>query len=171
MVGGNVCHEWLIEVHASSVNSIAYRLRSGEMKGLLTVRFPRLPGYDVSPIATDGDENGTVQCGERVTAFLDSVRGGACADFAVCGGDVAAKFPDGMHTEHAAAIPSAGTTALQSLRNHGGIQFGQRERIKGASGGVGTFAIQIAKAHDFCVTAIVSGENRKFCLSLGANQF
>jgi NADPH:quinone reductase-like Zn-dependent oxidoreductase len=163
--------ELLIEVRASSVNPIDYRLRSGEMKGLLPGGFPRIPGYDVAGIVAEGDESGTFKAGDRVMAFLDSVRGGACADFAVCSADVAAKLPDSMPFVNAAAIPLAGTTALQSLRDHGGIQPGHRVLVNGASGGVGAFAIQIAKSYDCYVAAVASSENRKFCLSLGADQF
>ncbi len=164
-------HEVLIEVRASSVNPIDYRLRSGEMKGLLPGGFPRIPGYDVAGVVVEADQKGTFEVGDRVMAFLDSVRGGACADFAVCSAEVAAKLPDEMPFEHAAAIPLAGTTALQSLRDHGGMQPGQRVLINGASGGVGTFAIQIAKAYDCHVDAVASGANRKFCLSLGSDHF
>ncbi len=163
--------ELLIEVHASSVNPIDYRLRSGEMKCILPGGFPRVPGYDVAGIVAEGDESGLFKAGDRVMAFLDSLRGGACADFAVCGADVAAKLPDKMPFEHAAAIPLAGTTALQSLRDHGGIRPGHRVLINGASGGVGAFAIQIAKSYDCHVDAVASDKNRKFCLSLGADQF
>jgi NADPH:quinone reductase-like Zn-dependent oxidoreductase len=163
--------ELLIEVHASSVNPIDYRVRSGEIKGLLPGGFPRIPGYDVAGIVAEGDQSGLFKSGDRVMAFMDSMRGGACADFAVCGADVAAKLPHSMPFEHAAAIPLAGTTALQSLRDHGGIQHGQRVLINGASGGVGAFAIQIAKSYGCNVDAVASGENQKFCLSLGADRF
>ena len=164
-------HEVLIEVRASSVNPIDYRLRSGEMKGLLPGGFPRIPGYDVAGVIVEADEDGRFNTGDRVMASLDSVRGGACADFAVCSAKVAAKLPDGMPFEHAAAIPLAGTTALQSLRDHGGIQSGQRVLINGASGGVGAYAIQIAKSYDCHVDAVASGANREFCLSLGSDHF
>jgi NADPH:quinone reductase-like Zn-dependent oxidoreductase len=163
--------ELLIEVHAASVNPIDYRLRSGEMKRLLPGGFPRIPGYDVAGIVAEGDQTGLFQPGDRVMAFLDSLHGGACADFAVCGADFAAKIPDNMPFEHAAAMPLAGTTALQSLRDHGHIQPGHRVLINGASGGVGAFAIQIAKSYSCFVGAVASEANRKFCLSLGADQF
>ncbi|WP_372894431.1 NAD(P)-dependent alcohol dehydrogenase [Stieleria sp.] len=163
--------ELLIEVRASSVNPIDYRMRSGEMKGLLPGGFPRIPGYDVAGVIIESDERGPLHVGDRVMAFLDSVVGGACADFAVCSSDVAAKLPDSMSFEHAAAIPLAGTTALQSLRDHGKIKSGHRVLINGASGGVGAFAIQIAKSYGCHVDAVASGENREFCLSLGADHF
>ncbi|MGB7327327.1 MAG: NAD(P)-dependent alcohol dehydrogenase [Rubripirellula sp.] len=161
----------LIAVQASSVNPIDYRLRSGEMKGLLPFGFPRVPGYDVAGTVVDCASDAPFQVGDRVMAFLDHARGGACAEFAVCAIDVAAKLPDSMPFEEAAAIPLAGTTALQSLRDHGKIVSGKRVLINGASGGVGAFAVQIAKAYGTHVTAVASGDNEAFCMDLGADRF
>jgi NADPH2:quinone reductase len=161
----------LIDVRASSVNPIDYRLRSGQMKGLLPGGFPRIPGYDVAGIVAECAADAPFQVGDRVMAFLDCLRGGACAEFAACAVSVTAKLPDDMSLSQAAAIPLAGTTALQSLRDHGRMQSGQRILINGASGGVGMFAVQIAKAFHCHVDAVASGENRDFCLELGADHF
>ncbi len=161
----------LIEVHASSVNPIDYRLRSGEMKGLLPGGFPRVPGYDVAGIVADCADDAPFRIGDRVMAFLTTARGGACADYAVCAVDAAAKLPDDMSFELAAAMPLAGTTALQSLRDHGRMEPGDRVLVNGASGGVGMFAVQIAKAFGCHCDAVASGDNRDFCMSLGADHF
>ncbi len=161
----------MIAVHASSVNPIDYRLRRGEMKGILLGGFPRVPGYDVAGVIVDSAGDGRFAMGDRVLAFLDSTYGGACAEFAVCAVDSAAKIPDSMSMEEAAAIPLAGTTALQSLRDHGAIKPGERVLINGASGGVGSFAVQIAKAYDCFVGAVASADNEAFCRSLGADVF
>ncbi|EMI43817.1 NAD(P)-dependent alcohol dehydrogenase [Rhodopirellula sp. SWK7] len=161
----------LIEVHASSVNPIDYRLRSGEMKGLLPGGFPRVPGYDVAGIVADCADDAPFRIGDRVMAFLTTARGGACADYAVCAVDAAAKLPDDMSFELAAAMPLAGTTALQSLRDHGRMEPDDRVLVNGASGGVGMFAVQIAKAYGCHCDAVASGDNRDFCMSLGADHF
>jgi NADPH2:quinone reductase len=161
----------MIEVWASSVNPIDYRLRSGEMKGLLPFGFPRIPGYDVAGVIADCASDSPFQVGDRVMAFLDSARGGACAEFAVCAVDSVAKIPASLPIDIAAAMPLAGTTALQSLRDHGKMETGDRVLVNGASGGVGMFAVQIAKANDCHVDAVASGPNREFCLSLGADHF
>ncbi|MFG0262229.1 MAG: NAD(P)-dependent alcohol dehydrogenase, partial [Novipirellula sp. JB048] len=156
-----------IEVHASSVNPIDYRMRRGEMRALLWGGFPRVPGYDVAGIVADCADDAPFSKGDRVIAFLDQARGGACADQAICAVDVAAKIPASMSYEEGAAIPLAGTTAMQSLRDHGHIAAGMRVLINGASGGVGMFAIQIAKAYGCHVDAVASGANEAFCRSLG----
>lgn len=161
----------LIEVHASSVNPIDYRFRRGDMKGLIPFGFPRIPGYDVAGLVVDTDSDCDFKNGDRVMAFLDHTRGGALADYAVCAVKCAAKIPDTMSMEDAAAIPLAGSTALQSLRDHGKIKRGQSVLINGASGGVGMFAIQIAKSYGCHIDAVASGHNHEFCLSLGADHF
>jgi len=161
----------MIEVLASSVNPIDYRFRRGDMKGLIPFGFPRVPGYDVAGIVVETDRESSFAVGDRVMAFLDHTRGGALADFAVCGDSVAARIPDSMSLPEAAAIPLAGTTALQSLRDHGKIKSGQSVLINGASGGVGMFAVQIAKSYGCHVDAIASSHNREFCLSIGADHF
>ncbi|MEO9595143.1 NAD(P)-dependent alcohol dehydrogenase [Rhodopirellula bahusiensis] len=161
----------LIDVRASSVNPIDYRMRRGEMKGLLPGGFPRIPGYDVSGVIADCAADGPFSVGDRVVAFLDSMRGGASADYAVAAVDVTAAIPDSMSYNEAAAIPLAGTTALQSLRDHGEIAEGKRVLINGASGGVGMFAVQIAKSYNCHVDAVASGDNEDFCRSLGADHF
>lgn len=161
----------MIAVHASSVNPIDYRLRRGEMKVILLGGFPRIPGYDVAGVIVDSGGDGRFSIGDRVMAFLDSTYGGACAEFAVCAVDAVAKIPDSMSMEEAAAVPLAATTALQSLRDHGKIKPGERVLINGASGGVGAFALQIAKAYDCFVGAVASGDNEAFCGSLGADEF
>lgn len=163
--------EVLIEVRASSVNPIDYRLRSGEMKLILPGGFPRVPGYDVAGVVVDCPAEAPFSPGDRVMAFLDHKRGGAFAEFATCGPDVVARIPDDMPFGEAAAIPLAGTTALQSLRDHGKLQPGQQVLINGASGGVGLFAVQIAKSFGCHVDAVASGDNEKFCRSLGADHF
>lgn len=161
----------LIEVVASSVNPIDYRLRRGDMKWIIPFGFPRVPGYDVAGFVVETDSGSGFAEGDRVMAFLDHARGGALADYAVCAVASAAKIPDSMPMEEAAAIPLAGSTALQSLRNHAKLKRGQNVLINGASGGVGMFAVQLAKAYGCHVDAVASAKNREFCMSLGADHF
>ncbi|NNJ27446.1 NAD(P)-dependent alcohol dehydrogenase [Alienimonas chondri] len=163
--------EVLIRVAAASVNPIDYRLRKGEMKWLLPGGFPRIPGYDVAGTVVSAGERTTFQEGDRVVAFLDHLYGGASAELAVCSASSMTKIADAMPFDEAAAIPLAGSTALQSLRDHGELQAGERALINGASGGVGAFAVQIAAAYGAIVTAVASAENEQFVRDLGAAEF
>lgn len=161
----------LLKVHAAGVNPIDYRIRRGDIKWLLLGRFPRIPGYDVSGVVVQEQSNGRFAVGDRVFAFLDNKYGGGYAEYAACGSDCVAKMPASMSFEEAAAIPLAGTTAMQCLRDHGSIARGESVLINGASGGVGAFAIQIAKTYGTEVTAVASGSNEEFVRSMGADAF
>lgn len=125
--------------------------------------------------ALGGDFAGTVQAvGDDVTDFRpgDDVFGGkmgAFAEFLVVRQAVVHK-PDGISFEEAATLPTAGITALQALRDHGGLQPGENVLINGASGGVGIFAIQIAKAFGATVTAVCSTPNVDQASRLGADE-
>lgn len=161
----------VIRVHAAGVNPIDARLRSGEAKYLLPGGFPRVPGYDVAGQIVDAAGDTGVQVGDRVLAFLDKLYGGGYAEYAKSSVAGVAKIPDAMSYEEAAAIPLAGSTALQGLRDKGRIKSGNRVLINGASGGVGAFAVQIAKAYGAVVTGVASGEHREFVLELGADDY
>lgn len=161
----------LIRVMATSVNPIDWRLRQGSMKQLLRGHFPRIPGYDVAGYVIEAGGDITLKRGDRVLAFMDSMYGGAYAQYAACGMNAVTLIPEELTFEEAAAMPLAGSTALQSLRDHGHIRQGSRVLINGASGGVGGFAIQIAKHDGAHVTAVSSGINEAYVKSLGADDF
>lgn len=161
----------LIRVMATSVNPIDWRLRSGQSRYLLSGNFPRVPGYDVAGYVVNPGGDITLNRGDRVMAFLDSMYGGAYAQYATCGINAATLIPDDLSFEEAAAMPLAGSTALQSLRDHGHIKEGSRVLINGASGGVGSFAIQIAKHDGAHVTAVSSEINESYAKALGADEF
>lgn len=163
--------EILIRVEAAGVNPIDARLRSGEMKGLLPGGFPRIPGYDVAGIVESPGSNSQFAAGDRVLAYLDHLYGGGYAEFAVCTHTSAVKLPDDLPFEQAAALPLAGSTALQSLRDEGRLNSGDRVLVNGATGGVGAFAVQIAKAYGAQVVAVASGKHEEFARSLGADDF
>ena len=165
-------HQVLVKVHVASVNaldwrpftmpSIPIRLMSG---GLSKPKDPSV-GVDVA---------GQVEAvGSKVTAFqpgdfVFGVAPGAFAEY-VCNSE--SKFalkPANVSFEEAAAVPVAAFTALQGLRDKGQIQPGQKVLIDGASGGVGTFAVQIAKAFGAEVTAVCSTRNLDMVRSIGAD--
>jgi NADPH:quinone reductase-like Zn-dependent oxidoreductase len=165
-------HQVLVKVQAASVNALDYR------------RFEKLSllGRLVDKVVIKGinkilgtDVAGTVEAvGSGVTQFKpgDEVFGIAPGSFAeyVCNG--ASKFalkPAHVSFEAAAAVPVAAFTALQGLRDKGRIQAGQKVLIDGASGGVGVFAVQIAKSYGAEVTAVCSTRNLEMARSMGAD--
>ena len=169
-------NEVLIKVHAASLNALDWRMMRASpffirfMQGLFKPTSGRV-GADVS---------GTVEAiGSNVTAFQpgDEVFGetlknnhyGSCAEYICAEEKYIARKPKGVSFEAAAAIPIAGITVYQGLRDHGRIQPGQKVLINGASGGVGTFAVQIAKAMDAEVTAVCSTGKIDMVRSLGAD--
>jgi NADPH:quinone reductase-like Zn-dependent oxidoreductase len=163
--------EVLIHVRAASVNPLDWHFMRGEpwfirlMTGLRKPKDERL-GVDVA---------GMVEAaGRNVTQFKagDEVFGGCRGAFAerVCAKeDELALKPDNLSFEQAAAVQVAAITALQGLRDKGQIQPGHKVLIDGASGGVGTFAVQIAKSYGAEVTAVCSTRNLQTARSIGAD--
>ena len=162
--------ELLVRVHATSLNYAELGLRRGEMKAFSFWRLPLTLGFDLA-----GE---VVACGPRVTAFSpgDRVygaighRGGANADYACVKQSRVTLAPAALALEKLAAVPVAGLTALQALRGIANLQRGQRVLINGASGGVGAFAVQLAKRFGGTVTGVCSGAKRDFVEGLGASE-
>jgi NADPH:quinone reductase-like Zn-dependent oxidoreductase len=160
--------EVLIEVQAAALNPLDWRL----MRGLL----PNLPGAGSRAMRIGRDVAGrVVALGADVTGLRpgDPVFGGcrgSLAEYACAAAAKLAPIPAGVTFERAASIPVAGLTALQGLRDKGRIRPGQTVLINGASGGVGTFAVQIAKAFDTRVTGVCSGGNLDLVRSIGADR-
>jgi NADPH:quinone reductase-like Zn-dependent oxidoreductase len=156
----------LIRVHASSVNPVDL-FPTTTVGYLMGGRKPQVLGTDYA---------GVVEAvGKTVTDFQpgDQVFGGgrgAFAEYKVApvGGSLA-RLPAGVSFEHAGTVAVAATTALQALRDHGGVQRGQKVLINGASGGVGTFAVQIARALGAEVTAVCGTRNVEKVRSIGAD--
>ena len=162
-------NEVLVKIHAASVNPAdgIYRGGARVVTGLRKPKVTRL-GTDFA---------GTVEAvGKDVTKFKagDEVFGGRNGAFAeyVCVREnrAIALKPANMTFEQAASVPIAATTALQGLRDKGKIQPGQKVLVNGASGGVGTFAVQIAKSYGADVTGVCSTRNLEMARSIGADQ-
>ena len=164
-------NEVLIKVRAASVNPLDWKLMKG---GPFILRL--LLGLGKSKIKRPGvDVAGQVEAvGRNVTRFKpsDEVFGvcrGACAQYGCVIEDKLALKPANLSFADAAAVPVAAITALQGLRDKGRIQPGQKVLVNGASGGVGTFAVQIAKSFGAEVTAVCSTRNVDTARSLGAD--
>jgi chloroplastic oxoene reductase len=160
-------------VEATSVNPIDWKRASGALRLLMPARLPLVPGYDVAAtVLALGPGVAGFAPGDRVHARLSDSRGGASAELAVAGLDVLAPLPPGMSMAEAAAIPLAGMTALQGLRDAGALPLsgagGRRVLVVGASGGVGHLAVQLAAGAGAEVTGVCSGRNAAWVRSLGA---
>ncbi|MEH2181515.1 NAD(P)-dependent alcohol dehydrogenase [Nostoc sp.] len=160
----------LVKVRASSVNPVDWKIRKGMLSLLTGSKFPKILGFDVA-----GD---VVEVGSQVTHFKPgnaiygstSFPGGGYAEFVAIPENLAVLKPTNLSYEEAAAVPLAALTALQALRDGGNIQTGQNVLINGAAGGVGSFAVQIAKAFGAVVTGVSSTKNLDLVKSLGADR-
>jgi NADPH:quinone reductase-like Zn-dependent oxidoreductase len=161
----------LVRVHAAGLNAGDIFSMKGSPWGIRMVLGLRKPKNHIP----GGDVAGTVEAiGQNVTRFKpgDEVFGainGSCAEYACAGEDKLALKPTNLTLEQAATVPTAALTALKGLRNMREVQPGQKVLINGASGGVGTFAVQIAKAFGAEVTGVCSTRNMDMVHSIGAD--
>jgi NADPH:quinone reductase-like Zn-dependent oxidoreductase len=160
----------LVRVRAASVNPADWHAMRGSpwfarpMFGLLKPK-QRTPGVDLAGVVEAVGENVThLRPGDEVFG----ARSGSLAEL-VCGGKHFVPKPAALSFEQAGAIAIAGCTALQALRDKGDLQAGQRVLVNGAAGGVGTFAVQIAKSMGAHVTGVCSTRNVDLVRSLGAD--
>lgn len=161
----------LVKVHAAGVNPVDWKIRSGHPKIPVLMKLPQIPGSDLSgEVVQVGRSITQFKIGDAVYGTLSPFSGGACAEYAALPEKNAALKPRTLSFEEAAAVPIAGLTALQSLRDLGGIKPGDRLLINGASGGVGHFAVQIAKVYGTEVTGVTGGRNLDFVKELGADR-
>lgn len=160
----------LVKVAASSVNPVDWKLRQAQSLFYRPVSFPSIPGADLAgEVVEVGARVTGFKPGDRIFAMANVGTGAASAEYAVVEEQAAARAPANLPLTEAAAIPLAGLTALQSLRDLGGIAAGQRVLIVGAAGGVGHFAVQIAKSYGVHVTAVCSSQHADMVRGLGAD--
>ena len=162
--------ELLVRVRASSVNPVDWKIRQGHLQLLTGFNFPKIVGSDISGVVVEvGRDVTKFQPGDEVYTSLNPLTGGACAEYCAITESVVAIKPQNITHAEAAAVPIAGLTALQALRDLGEIQAGNKVLINGASGGVGIFAVQVAKAMNAEVTGVCSAKNQDFVKGLGAD--
>lgn len=160
--------EVLVRIHASAVNPVDYKLRNGSLKMISGKKFPRILGCDISGIVEQAPKKSLYRPGDKVFAML-SIKGGGYAEFVAIKDDKLCLIPENISMTEAAAVPLASLTALQAFKKQGGINSGDKLLINGASGGVGTFAIQIGKADGASVTGVCSNKNMEFVKNMGAD--
>ena len=167
-------NEVLVHVHAAGVNPGDWAIMSGLpyiARPVYGLRKPKnaVRGTDVAgTVEAVGPGVRRLQPGDEVFGLCSGL-GGAFAEYASVSEDALALKPTNLSFEQAAAVPTAGLVALQALRDHGGVRAGQKVLINGASGGIGTFAVQIAKALGAEVTGVCSTRNVDLVRSIGAD--
>ncbi|OED32072.1 NADPH:quinone reductase [Planococcus maritimus] len=164
-------HQVLVEVHATSINPIDWKLREGYLKEMLPWEFPIILGWDVAGVVKEvGDEVRHYHPGDRVFARPATTRQGTYAEFVPVDENLLARMPESMSFEEGAAIPLTGLTAWQCLVETGQIKKGDKVLIHAGAGGVGSMAIQIANSIGCYVATTASDKNDELVTSLGANR-
>jgi NADPH:quinone reductase-like Zn-dependent oxidoreductase len=160
----------LVQIHAAGVNLLDSKLRNGEFKLILPYRVPFVLGHDVAGVVVRvGESVKRFKPGDEVYARPSDHRVGTFAEFiAVQENDLALK-PKNLTMEEAASIPLVGLTAWQALVERGQLAAGQKVFIQAGSGGVGTFAIQLAKHLGATVATTTSTSNVDMVRALGAD--
>lgn len=162
--------EVLIEIYAASVNLLDSKIKSGEFKLILPYKMPLVLGHDVAGIITKvGSKVKNFKIGDEVYARAADFQIGTFAEFiSINEKDIALK-PKNLTMEEAASIPLVGLTAWQALVEKSNVQKGQKVFIQAGSGGVGTFAIQLAKYLGATVATTASEKSFDLLKSLGAD--
>ncbi len=163
--------EVLIQVKAASVNPLDFKIRSGQLKSVMSVRFPFILGQDCAGVVTAvGSRVSKFEVGDEVYTRPPQESMGTLAEFVAVKESALAKKPENISFEEAAGIPLVGLTSWQVLVNRAKIKKGQKVFIAAGSGGVGSFAIQLAKSFGAYVIANTSTKNVAFVKNLGADE-
>ncbi|WP_329093919.1 NADP-dependent oxidoreductase [Streptosporangium sp. NBC_01469] len=162
--------EVLIDVAATSFNPSDIGLRRGLLRSVFQLDLPCTLGGDVAGTVVEvGGGVRSLAVGDRVIGLL-SGGGGAAAEYVTAAEDILVAAPATVPLAHAAALPIAGLTAWQAVFEHAGVTSGQRVLVNGAGGGVGGFAVQLAKYAGAHVIATAGPRSTEMVLRLGADQ-
>lgn len=160
----------LVRVVAAALNPVDTAVRQGYMRQRTGEKFPMIIGYDIAGVVEKAGAKVTkLKPGDAVYAYL-TLAGGGYAEYAVASESEAVRKPKALTFEEAAAVPLAGETAWQALIDTAKLQSGQTVLIHGGSGGVGSLAVQIAKARGAKVIATASTANQETLKQLGVDQ-
>jgi len=163
--------EVLVRVHAATVNPVDRRVREGHMKDFWPHKFPLILGWDLSGVVEEiGSGASRFKIGDEVYSVPDPTRNGAYAEYIVVRESEIAFKPKSLHHIRAATVSLAALTAWQALFDTGQLQPSQRVLIHGGSGGVGHFAVQLAKWKGAYVFATASTKNQELLRELGADE-
>nr|WP_314491536.1 NADP-dependent oxidoreductase [uncultured Chryseobacterium sp.] len=163
-------NEVLVEIHAASVNLLDSKIRSGEFKLILPYKMPLVLGHDLAGVVVKvGEKVNKFKVGDEVYARAADFHIGTFAEFISVNEKDAALKPKNLTMEEAASIPLVGLTAWQALVEKSNVQKGHKVFIQAGSGGVGTFAIQLAKHLGATVATTASEKSFELLKSLGAD--
>ncbi len=162
-------NEVLIRVQAASINPVDCKIRAGNLQEVFPMPFPYTPGMDIAGIVEAmGDDVQGFQVGQAVYGEVEK---GAYAELVTASPEKIAPKPQTLDFVEAASVPVVATIAYQTLFDHADLQPGQTVLIHAASGGVGMFAVQLAKLKGAHVLGTASAKNADFVRSLGADRF
>jgi NADPH:quinone reductase-like Zn-dependent oxidoreductase len=160
----------LVQIHAASVNPLDFKIRAGKLKLILPYRLPLILGNDFAGVVVRvGSRVRRFKPGDEVYARTDTDRIGTFAEFISIKEDAVANKPKKLTMEEAASIPLVGLTAWQALVERAKLKKGQKVLIHAGSGGVGTFAIQVAKHLGAIIATTTSAANLDWVKGLGAD--
>jgi len=162
----------LIKVVASGVNPVDFHIRNGMLKDANVHNLPLVIGWDVAGIIDDvGEQVTDLNIDEQIFAYIPLTEQGAQAEFVAVDANLVAHKPKSLSFIESAATPLAALTALQGLTDEGQLQQGQTVLIHNAAGGVGSFAVQIAKHLGAYVIGTGSAAKKDYIIGLGADEF
>jgi len=162
--------EVVVEVHALALNPKDVLVRKGKLKWAPGVRLPLVLCHDLAGVVVQAGPMADLAVGTQVYGWFEALTGGAGAERVALSCRHLAPMPSGLSMAEAASVPLAALTSLMALRDHLRVQPGDRVVVNGASGGVGVFAVPIAKILGAHVTAICSARNADLVRELGADE-
>ncbi len=161
----------VVKVAGAAFNPVDVAIRAGFMQQVFPVAFPHIPNFDVAGVIAEvGEGVSGWSAGDAVVAFLPMAAPGAAAEYVAVSADVLAAAPRTVELADAAALPSSGLTAWQSLFGHAGLKAGQSILVNGAGGAVGRYAVQLARQAGATVTATGSARSAGRIRSYGADR-
>lgn len=163
----------LVEVHAASVNPADWKMREGFFAQMIPLKFPATLGGDFSGVVAEvGEGVSDFKKGDQVYGQAHALSGnsGTLAEFALTGAKTVSQKPEKLSHIEAAAIPLAGVSAWQALVDHMNLESGQKILIHGGAGGIGSFAIQIAKNIGAYIATTASAKDTDYVKKLGADK-
>jgi NADPH:quinone reductase-like Zn-dependent oxidoreductase len=163
--------EILVHNRAVAVNPVDWKIRNG-LGELFGLKLPVVLGCEIAGTVEEaGGGVRDLQVGAAVYGYVNLQRNGGYAEYTIAKSDEIAPKPESLDFDNAAAVPVGALTSWQAIFDTANLQAGQRILITGASGGVGSMAVQLAKAKGAFVIATASGKNEEFVRNLGADEF